>query len=243
MRLSKFLAQAGVASRREAEAVILAGRVTVNGQRVFSPGLAVDPPRDSVRLDRKRLRPPPPKVWILLNKPRGSVTTRMDPQGRLTVMDLLKGLKAHVNPVGRLDYDVTGVLLLTNDGTLAHRLTHPRYGVTRAYRVKVRGTPSTKVLRRLERGVTLSDGRASAEGVRLERQLQGSAWISLTLREGRNRLLKRMCEAIGHPTVKIQRVRFAGLGRGSLRAGQWRYLTTDEVKALRRRVRLEEGRG
>ena len=243
MRLSKFLAQAGVASRREAEAVILAGRVTVNGRRVFSPGLAVDPPRDNVRLDRKRLQPSPPKVWVLLNKPRGSVTTRMDPQGRLTVMDLLKGLKTRVNPVGRLDYNVTGVLLLTNDGALAHRLTHPRYGVPRAYRVKVRGTPSTKVLRRLERGVTLSDGRASAEGVRLERQLQGSAWIFLTLREGRNRLLKRMCEAIGHPTVKIQRVRFAGLGRGALRAGQWRYLTTDEVKALRRRVKLEEGRG
>jgi pseudouridine synthase len=155
-------------------------------------------------------------------------------------MELLKGVRVRVNPVGRLDYDVTGVLLLTNDGDLTHRLTHPRYGIPRTYRVKVRGTPSAKALERLERGVTLSDGPARAEGVRLERRLEASAWISLTLREGRNRLLKRMCETIGHPTLKVQRIRFAGLGQGALLPGGWRYLTSQEVRALRRWVGLEE---
>lgn len=240
MRLSKFLAQAGVASRRGAEDLIFGGRVTVNGRRVLSPGHPVDPSRDEVRLGGKRVRPSPPKVWVLLHKPRGCVTTQQDPEGRPTVMDLLKGVRVRVNPVGRLDYDVAGVLLLTNDGALAHRLTHPRYGIPRTYRVKVRGGPSAKALERLKQGVTLSDGPASAEGVRLERRLESSAWISLTLREGRNRLLKRMCEAIGHPTVKVQRIRFAGLGHGALLPGQWRFLTSQEVRGLRRWVGLEE---
>lgn len=240
MRLVKWLAGAGAASRRAAGELIASGRVRVNGRVVQEPWLEVDPSTDQVHLDGRPLRPPWPGVYVLLHKPRGCVTTRRDPQGRPTVLDFLRGVKAPVVPVGRLDYDAEGVLLLTTDGALAHRLMHPRYGVERTYLVKVCGVPDKDVLRRLARGVLLADGASAAEGVRLDKRLERAAWLRLTVREGRNRLVKRMCEAVGHPVVKLHRVRFAGLSTAGLKAGGWRYLKEAEVRGLRRLAGLEE---
>ncbi|MFQ5914217.1 MAG: pseudouridine synthase [Nitrospinota bacterium] len=241
MRLVKWLAGAGVASRRGAGELVLSGRVKVNGRVVQEPWLDVDPSTDRVNLDGKAVRPPVSGIYVLLYKPRGCVTTRRDPQGRPTVMDCLKGLKAPVLPVGRLDFDAEGVLLLTTDGVLAHRLTHPRFGVERTYRVKVRGVPDQLSLRRLSRGIHLPDGKAVAERVRLESRLARAAWLQLTVREGRSHLIKRMCETMGHPVLKLRRTRFAGLTLAGLRTKEWRYLTDPEVKGLRRLTGLEKG--
>jgi 23S rRNA pseudouridine2605 synthase len=154
-------------------------------------------------------------------------------------MDCLKGLRAPVLPVGRLDYDADGALIMTTDGALAHRLTHPKYGIERTYRAKVRGWPEERALRRLAAGVRLPDGMAKAEEVWVESRLQRSAWLRLTVREGRSHLIKRMCEAVGHPVLKLRRIRFAGLALGGLKAGEWRYLGDPEVKGLRRLTGME----
>ncbi len=239
MRLVKWLAGAGVASRRGAGDLVFAGRVKVNGRVVKEPWLDVDPSTDRVHLDGKPVRSPWPGVYVLLNKPRDCVTTRRDPQGRPTVMDCLKGLKAPVRPVGRLDYNADGVLFLTTDGVLANRLAHPRYGIERTYRVKVRGLPDERTLQRLKEGIGLADGKAAAEGVRLESRLARAAWLRLTFREGRSRLVKRMLEAVGHPVLKLRRTRFAGLSLTGLKAGEWRYLRDAEVRGLRRLTGLK----
>jgi 23S rRNA pseudouridine2605 synthase len=240
MRLVKWLAGTGAASRRGAGDLVFAGRVKVNGQVVREPWFDVDPSNDRVHLDGKPLRAPASNVYILLHKPRGCVTTRRDPQGRMTVMDCLKGVKAPVRPVGRLDYDTDGILLLTNDGTLAHRLTHPRYGVERTYRAKVRGHPEEQTIRRLVKGIAVEDGRAAAENIRLESRLANAAWVRLTVREGRNHLIKRMFETVGHPVVKLHRVSFAGLTLRGLKSGEWRYLKDPEVNGLRRLAGMEK---
>ena len=240
MRLVKWLAGAGAASRRGAGELVLAGRVKVNGRPVKEPWLDVDPSSDRVHLDGKPVRPPRPGVTLLLYKPRGVVTTRRDPQGRATVYDCLTSVKAPVQPVGRLDYDTDGVLLLTTEGSLAHRLTHPRYGVERTYRAKVRGLPDERTLKRLARGVELDDGPGVAENVRLDTRLARAAWLRLTVREGRSHLVKRMCEAVGHPVLKLRRVRFGGLSLAGLKSGEWRYLKEPEVKGLRRLTGMEK---
>lgn len=239
MRLVKWLAGAGVASRRGAGELVLAGRVKVNGRPVKEPWLEVDPAADRIHVDGRQVRPPWPDVYVLLHKPRRLITSRKDPQGRATVFGCLKGVKAPVQPVGRLDYDVDGVLLLTTDGPLAHRLTHPRYGIERTYRVKVRGHPDSRALQQLSKGVDLEDGPAAAEAVRLESRLERAAWMRLTLREGRSHLVKRMCEQVGYPVLKLRRIRFAGLTLGGLKSGEWRYLKDPEVRGLRKQVGLD----
>jgi pseudouridine synthase len=239
MRLVKWLAGAGVASRRGAGELVLAGRVKVNGEYVQEPWLEVDPAINRVHVDGKSVRPPWPSVCILLHKPRGFITSRVDPKGRPTVFECLKGVKAPVQSVGRLDYDVDGVLLLTTDGSLSHRLTHPRYAIERVYRVKVRGHPDSLSLQRLSAGVELEDGMATADSVRFESRLERAAWLRLTLREGRNRLVKRMCEQVGYPVLKLHRIRFAGFTLGGLKAGKWRYLKDPELRGLRKQVGLE----
>jgi 23S rRNA pseudouridine2605 synthase len=230
MRLNAYLARAGVASRRGADALIKAGRVTVNG----APGeLNTFVERaDEVRVDGRvmgaqRLR------HVLLNKPKDTITTARDPEGRSTVVDLVGG-DVRVVPVGRLDRDTTGVLLLTNDGPLAHRLAHPRYGIEKIYVADVVGEPDDDVLRTLADGVELEDGRTAPARVR---RLDPSR-LELVLHEGRNRQVRRMLEAVGHPALKLRRARYAGLGTGRLRPGDWRELTAREVAALRRLVGL-----
>lgn len=234
MRLNAFLARAGVASRRRADELIQDGRVRVNGE----PGQlnTVVGKHDVVEVDGARIERQP-LAFVLLNKPAGVITTARDPQGRRTVVDLVPAAP-RVVPVGRLDVDTTGALLLTNDGDLAHRLAHPRYGIPKVYEADVEGVPSADALRRLRDGIELEDGPTAPARVRVVRKGQGATRLELTLHEGRNRQVKRMCEAVGHPVTRLSRVRYAGLALDGLPRGQWRALTKDEVAALRRSVGL-----
>ena len=230
MRLNAYLARAGVASRRRADELITAGRVRVNGQpgqlNIFvGAGDAVEV--DGRPVAKQEL------AYRLLHKPAGTVTTARDPHGRPTVVDLVPA-EPRVVPVGRLDADTTGALLLTNDGRLAHRLAHPRYEVDKVYEAEVEGDPGQDALRRLAEGVELDDGRTvPARARRL-----GPGRIELTIHEGRKHQVKRMCEAVGHPVRRLHRSGYAGLGVGGLTPGAWRDLTREEVAALRRLVGL-----
>ena len=229
MRLNAYLARAGVASRRRADELIKAGRVRVNGE----PGElnTFVTPSDVVELDGERVAAQR-LAYVLLHKPAGVVTTARDPHGRPTVVDLVEH-DARVVPVGRLDADTTGALLLTNDGPLAHRLAHPRYGVEKVYEVDVEGEPSDDALRRLADGVELEDGlTAPAKARRL-----APGRIELTLHEGRKHQVKRMCEAVGHPVRRLHRTTYAGIGVEGLEPGRWRELTGEEVEQLRKEAR------
>ena len=230
MRLNAYLARAGVASRRGADELIKSGRVTVDG----APGElnTFVETANVVRVDGREVGKQALR-HLLLNKPRGTITTARDPEGRPTVVDLVGG-DVRVVPVGRLDRDTTGVLLLTNDGPLAHRLAHPRYGVEKTYVAEVQGEPGGDVLQRLAEGIDLDDGPTAPARV----TLLTPSRLELVLHEGRNRQVRRMLEAVGHPVVKLRRSRYAGLGPGRLRPGDWRDLTRDEVRRLRRLVGL-----
>jgi 23S rRNA pseudouridine2605 synthase len=225
MRLNAYLARAGIASRRGAEELIRAGRVRVNGEVA---GLATFvEPRDAVEVDGNPIEPEP-LTYVLLHKPVGVVTTARDPQGRPTVVGLV-GHERRVVPVGRLDADTTGALLLTNDGPLAHRLMHPRYEVDKVYEAEVEGEPSDEALMQLTDGIELDDGRtAPARVLRL-----GPSLVELTIHEGRKHQVKRMLEAVGHPVSRLHRSRYAGLTLEGLEPGEWRELTREEVAQLR----------
>ena len=227
MRLNAYLARAGDASRRGADELIKARRVTVNGR----PGELNDfvGRRDVVEVDGRRIAPQE-LAYVLLHKPAGVVTTTRDPQGRPTVVDLVRH-PARLVPVGRLDVDTTGALLLTNDGELAHRLAHPRYEVDKVYEAEVEGEPDGEALRRLAEGVELEDGRTSPARV----LRQAPSRIQLTIHEGRKHQVKRMCEAVGHPVRRLHRARYAGLDLAGLAPAQWRELSPAEVELLRRR--------
>jgi 23S rRNA pseudouridine2605 synthase len=225
MRLNAYLARAGVASRRRSDELIRAGRVRVNGE----PGElnTVVGARDVVEVDGRRVAPQR-LAYVLLHKPPGVVTTASDPHGRPTVVDLV-GHDARVVPVGRLDADTTGVLLLTNDGRLAHRLAHPRYGVPKVYEAEVEGTPGPEALAALREGVELEDGQTAPAEVRV----LGPGRVELVLHEGRKRQVKRMLEAVGHPVERLHRSRYAGLALDSLGPGEWRELSPEELRQLR----------
>lgn len=235
VRLQKFLSQAGVASRRAAEQLMVSGRVRVNGRPATEPGIKVDPERDVIEVDGRRVRPAAP-LWIALHKPRGYVTTRSDPHGRSTVYELLPAEHRRLFHVGRLDYDSEGLLLLTNDGDTAERLQHPRYEVDRVYNVDV-AEPLTDVARRaLLAGVTLEDGLARVRGLRrLRGQETGAERWAVTMREGKKREVRRLFEAVGSPVRRLRRVRYGPIELGTLRPGAWRKLTPREVRALRAR--------
>jgi 23S rRNA pseudouridine2605 synthase len=241
-RLQKLLSIAGVASRRASEELITQGRVEVNGEIVRTLGSKADPQNDVIKVDGRRLRFDTRPRYILLNKPKGVVTTRQDPEKRRTVIDLLTGVREYVYPVGRLDYDSQGLLLLTSDGDLAARLTHPRHAVERVYEAIVIGTPAEEDLERLRRGVFLDGARtAPAEVRRASTVDKGSRRASrealtklvITLREGRNRQVRRMCASIGHPVRKLTRTRMGPIKLGDLRPGHWRDLTPREVEKLK----------
>lgn len=239
-RLQKVLAQAGYGSRRACEQIILQGRVRVNGQVVTQLGVQADPWADVIEVDGKRVRLPDKHTYILLHKPAGVVTTRRDAHAARTVIDLLHGVTAPVFPVGRLDADTTGALLLTDDGELAYRLTHPRYGVPKTYLVEVRGAVGADAIRRLREGAQLEDGVTAPAQVQKIRYIadRKTTLLRLTIHEGRKRQVKRMCQAVGHPVVRLHREQFGPLTLRNLPVGAWRHLTADEVAALREAVGL-----
>ena len=230
MRLNAYLARAGVASRRRADELILAGRVSVNGAR--GELNTVVGSRDVVEVDGLRVTAQP-LAYVLLHKPAGVVTTAKDPHGRTTVIDLVPHTP-RVVPVGRLDADTTGALLLTNDGPLAHRLAHPRYGVEKVYEAEVEGVPSKDALRMLRAGVVLEDGTTAPAGARVLERGSRASVLELTLHEGRKHQVKRMCDTVGHPVRRLHRSRYAELDLEGVEVGEWRELTPDEVAGLRR---------
>jgi 23S rRNA pseudouridine2605 synthase len=232
LRLQAYLARAGVASRRASEELIREGRVSVNG-RTATIGASVDPAQDIVRVDRKIVKQKSVD-WIALHKPRGYVTTRDDPSGRKTVYDLLPGDLHHLFHVGRLDRDSTGLLLLTNDGPAANRLLHPRYGTLKVYRADVESLPSDATLRRMVEGIELEDGTAHAVSVAVSGEVApGIFRLLIEMEEGRNREVRRLLEAAGHPVRRLFRRSFGPIEIGKLRPGKWRRLTSDEVATLR----------
>ncbi len=232
-RLQKILSRSGVASRRAAEKLIADGRVSVNGTTVREMGTKADPAVDDIRVDGRRIKAPERLRYILLNKPAGVVTTRSDPQRRPTVLDLLRGVREYVYPVGRLDYDTEGLLLLTNDGDLAARLTHPRHGVERTYEARVAGVPDAADLERLRTGIPLDGRRTQPADVDLLSGRERDGRLRITIREGRNRQVRRMCEAIGHPVKALTRTRIGVLADRQLKPGMWRDLRADEVRTIK----------
>lgn len=235
IRLQKVLAQRGYGSRRTCEELIEAGRVRVNGE-IAVLGRRIDPDHDLVEVDGHHVGVRPDLVYYLLNKPAGVVTTARDPQGRRTVVELVPA-EPRVFPVGRLDYDTEGLLLLTNDGELTNRLTHPRYGIEKEYLAEVSGTVSAGALRQLRDGVELEDGKTAPAKV----SQPDRGVLRIAIHEGRNRQVRRMCEAVGHPVTRLVRVRVGPLTDRRLAPGSWRLLTPDELKALEQAVTADAG--
>jgi pseudouridine synthase len=245
IRLQKIISTAGVASRRAAEKLILDGRVSVNGQVVRELGSKADPDIDEIRVDDRRIKKAARLRYFLLNKPRGYVTTRSDPEKRRTVLDLLKGVREYVYPVGRLDYDSEGLLILTNDGELAATLTHPKHEVERVYEAQVLGIPDAHDLDRLSRGIVIEGRRTSPAGVELLRERRASgdtSTLRVTIHEGRSRQVRKMCDAIGHPVQALRRVRIGPLVDRNLKLGAYRELTPEEVRRLKRSSRKATSR-
>jgi 23S rRNA pseudouridine2605 synthase len=236
VRLQKLIAGSGLASRRKAEALIAAGRVMVNGKRVTELGTKVDPTRDHVKVDGKHLSAAQPFVYLMLNKPKNVVSTLDDPGGRSTVKDYLRGVSVRVFPVGRLDFDSEGLLLLTNHGDLAQAMLHPRYHVPKTYLIKVKGVLTDESIRSLEQGVSLEDGMTGPAQVRKVRKVEANSWLEITIREGRKHQVKRMLESVGHPVIKLLRIRMGPIALGDLQPGEFRFLTDREANTLRRLV-------
>jgi 23S rRNA pseudouridine2605 synthase len=232
-RLQKVMAERGVASRRKCEEYIRAGRVRVNGKQVTELGVKVNPFSDRIEVDGKLLENEE-RVYILLHKPAGVITSARDPQGRRTVLDLLKRVTSRVYPVGRLDYETEGLLLLTNDGELANRVMHPRYEIEKEYRAYVQGKPTPEALEQLRNGVKLEDGVTSpAEVALIECDAKGNSWLSIILHEGKNRQVRRMCAQVGFPVIYLKRVRLGFLTLGDLKKGEYRRLTEAEIIRLK----------
>jgi 23S rRNA pseudouridine2605 synthase len=233
-RLQKYLARCGVASRRASEGIILAGRVRVNGTVAAELGTTIDPTADRVEVDGVRLEAPRVQTYIALNKPPGVVSTASDPQGRPTVLDYVTDIETRLYPVGRLDYESEGLILLTDDGDIALRLTHPRHDVEKEYRAFVRGDVPDRLLWQLSRGIDLDGQRTAPARFMVEERREVGTWISVILHEGRNRQIRRMAAEVGLDIVRLIRVRIGSLQLGDLRSGHWRELSAAEVAALQR---------
>jgi 23S rRNA pseudouridine2605 synthase len=232
-RLQKIISRAGVASRRKAEELMTAGSVTVNGRVIRELGSKADAEKDHIKVSGKLINPKQPKAYIMMNKPREVVTTLSDPMGRVTVKDLLRGVRTRVYPVGRLDYESEGLLLLTNDGDLVQTLLHPGSEVPKTYEVKVKGVLKDEEIKELAKGVELSDGRTLPCQVRKIEKTEKNSWLEMTIREGRNRQIRRMLEKLNHDVLKLKRIRIGRLVLGSLALGKFRYLTAQEIRSLK----------
>ncbi|NLF80550.1 MAG: rRNA pseudouridine synthase [Clostridia bacterium] len=233
MRIQKYLAHQGVASRRAAEKMIAAGRVRLNGRQVIDFGVLIDPQNDCLEVDGQKVGAAPRPRYLLLYKPGGYICSAHDEKGRRTVLDLLKGVKERVYPVGRLDYNTAGLLLLTNDGDLTYKLLHPSHEVTKTYVAEVTGVPDRAALEQLRRGVKLTDGVTAPAAVRLRRRGADGAQLEITIHEGRNRQVRRMLDAVGFPVRHLRRTKFAFLDLAGLKPGEWRELRPAEVQKLR----------
>ncbi len=236
-----MIAGTGLSSRRKAETLIASGHVMVNGKVVTELGTKVDPERDHVKVDGRHLTGAQPFAYLMLNKPKNVMSTLDDPGGRTTVKDYLYGVSVRVFPVGRLDFDSEGLLLLTNNGELAQALLHPRYHVPKTYLIKVKRVLTDDEIAQLQQGVQLEDGTTSPAIVKKVKKAEQNSWLEITIREGRKHQVKRMLEAVGHPVIKLMRVRMGPLSLGDLNSGEFRFLTDCEANALRKLVeqRLE----
>ncbi|HMK49246.1 MAG TPA: pseudouridine synthase [Thermodesulfovibrionales bacterium] len=231
-RLQKILSEMGIASRRESEELILEGRIKVNG-KIAEIGMKADPQRDHIKVDGKLLTKREPKTYLLFNKPRNVVTTLKDPEGRPTVKDFLKDMKYRVYPVGRLDFDSEGLLLLTNDGDFANAIMHPSKKIAKTYEVKVKGVPEQQVLEKLKRGIRLEDGMTSPAKIKGPKTTENNSWLEVTIYEGRKRQLRRMFDQVGHSVLKLKRIRIGGIQIGDLAPGRYRHLTPDELNRIK----------
>ncbi len=233
VRLQKIIADSGVASRRMAEKLIAEGKVTVNGRTVTQQGTLADPDTDKIKVRGRPLPVPAEKTYLILNKPARCLTTTKDDRSRPTVMEFVKKARTRVFPVGRLDYHTQGILLFTNDGDLAEKLIDPEYGIRRTYLVKVRGVPNEKALNRLRKGVRLDNLPTAPIQVEAVRSSGNNCFLKMVLVEGKNRHVKRVCEKVGHPVVKLVRTHFAFLNRNGIALGQFRYLEPKEIQSLK----------
>lgn len=232
MRLQKYLAHAGIASRRKSEELITDGRVKVNGQIVTEVGYKIDPLKDKVYFDDKRIKTIKEYTYVMINKPIGVVSTAKDEKNRTTVVDLVPGDK-RIYPIGRLDIDTTGLLLLTNDGKLAHKLMHPSTEVDKVYIATVEGTPNKHGLEKLRNGITIDGYKLSKSEIKILKSYNTDSIVKVTIHEGRNRQVKKMFERIGHPVKKLKRISFGPIELANLELGSYRYLTEEEVKELK----------
>lgn len=235
MRLQKILSEMGIASRRKAEEIIMEGRVTVNG-RTATIGMKADPSKDHVKVDGKLLTRREPKVYVIFNKPKNVVTSLHDPEGRPTVKDFLKGVKYKIFPVGRLDYDSEGLLLLTNDGDFAQAVLHPSKKISKTYLVKVKGIPEDGEIGKLRKGIMLEDGLTAPAKARKVRVAENNAWLEMAIHEGKKRQIRRMLDKIGHPVLRLRRISINGIGLGKLETGAFRYLTHEEMNSIKKQV-------
>lgn len=236
-RLQKIIAHAGFASRREAEVMIREGRVTVNGRVVTELGSRALPGRDHIKVDGKLITREEPHRYILMYKPKEVMTTVEDPQGRKTVIDLVRGIRERIYPVGRLDFHSEGLIVLTNDGDLAFKVSHPRHGSVKTYHVKVRGVPEPRMVEKLQRGITIDGKRTLPCGIEQMKTTgrgleEGNSWYEVKLREGRTQQIRKMFKAVGHPVTKLRRVAIGPISDPKLTPGDWRELTKQEVKLL-----------
>jgi pseudouridine synthase len=238
IRLNKFLSKTGVASRREADRLIAEGRIAVNNEIIQTLGAKIDDQKDAVTIDGKRVKSEHQFLYLILNKPPGFLVTLKDPLQRPTILDLIPNLKSRVFPVGRLDLDSEGLLLLTNDGELANRLMHPRYGIKKVYLVNVKNIPEPSRLQLLEKGIRIDGKKTAPAKVRLLKSGSKSALVRIELREGRKREVRKMFEAIGHPVRELKRIQFAELNLKNLKRGHWRYLTPTEISNLKKLTSL-----
>lgn len=241
MRLNKYLSAAGVASRRLADELITSGRVAVNGLVVTRLGLVIDEAKDKVTVDGRPAGLPAEPVYLVLNKPKGYLVTLKDDFGRQTVLDLLRTCRQRVFPIGRLDKDTEGVLLLTNDGDLGYRLAHPKYGVEKVYVATIEGHVKPEIVGRIEQGVDIGTGELAVGQAEILSNSSSKSVIQLILKEGRKREVKRIFEALGHKVIHLKRISFAGISASGLRLGDFRYLNPKEIKTLKKKVGLLAG--
>lgn len=233
MRLQKYMAKCGVASRRKSEELINEGLVQVNGKIIIEPGLVIDPKKDVVKVDNKLIRLESNKIYIMLNKPVGYVTTLKDEKNRNIVTDLIEGVNERIYPVGRLDIDTSGLIILTNDGDLTQKLTHPSNNVSKRYIAVVDGVPNRMELEKFRNGIRIDGKKTAKASVKIAKKYESDSILDIEIFEGRNRQVKKMCEAINHPVKKLKRVAIGEIIIGGLDIGNWRYLNQDEIEYLK----------